>query len=459
MKKHTYRTVGLQDVRVAEILPLLSEGCLVAIDVAKQRIVVALATSTGDVVKLFRFEHPTETRSFLELVTMLASSVGPGRLKIAMEPTGTYGDALRYQLGTALRLPVIMLSPKRTHDSQAIFDGVSSLHDPKSAVLIAKLCAMQLGNEWQAPEPWRMQLRALVERRRHQREFEERCQGRLEALLARHWPEFGRWLDAREQKSALELLIEFGGPAEVHERKQEARAFLHRASRGRFSAELCDGVVSEAGATLGQPMLSEEREHLSALAREARKALQDAEMLEEKMHELGRSSSAFVALEQWMGTWTAAVLVTLCNPSQYASASQLEKACGLNVREKSSGEHKGRLSITKRGPGLVRQVLYLFALRAIQQRPAVRAWYERRQGYTSESKKRAVIAVMRKLIRAAFHVAKSEPFEEAKLFDLRRLKVDGAQENQAKKRPKQRTQARTIARGTKREREMMSARN
>jgi hypothetical protein len=31
---------------------------------------------------------------------------------------------------------------------------------------------------------------------------------------------------------------------------------------------------------------------------------------------------------------------------------------GLNLRERSSGEKKGRLTITKRGPGQVRKLLY-----------------------------------------------------------------------------------------------------
>ncbi|MEI7894239.1 MAG: hypothetical protein WCI05_14185, partial [Myxococcales bacterium] len=95
------------------------------------------------------------------------------------------------------------MKKKRTHDSQELFDNVHSLHDAKSAVLIAKLQAMGLSMQWQPPTPSRVRLRALVELRQHEQSREEICQGRLEAMLARHWPEFGRWMDVREQKSAL----------------------------------------------------------------------------------------------------------------------------------------------------------------------------------------------------------------------------------------------------------------
>jgi hypothetical protein len=86
----------------------------------------------------------------------------------------------------------------------------------------------------------------------------------------------------------------------------------------------------------------------------------------------------YARLAPWMGTYTAAV----CDPRQYANARQLEKACGLNLREKSSGEHRGQLHITKRRPGAVRQALCMFTLRMIESSAIVLAWYKRRHGYT-----------------------------------------------------------------------------
>lgn len=423
-KKRTYQTRRVQQVRVQELLPLLRTGCIVALDVAKQKFVVALATLAGEVVMLFRFEHPTETREFLGIVQELRTGVESGALKVGMEPTGTYGDAIRHQLVDA-GVPVWMVSPKRTHDSQELFDKVPSLHDPKSAVLVAKLLAMGLATEWSAPAPTRTRLRALVELRQHEQRHQEMCFGRLEAMIARHWPEFGQWMDMREQRSALRLLATYASPRRVRLEPAAVRSFLHGASRGRLSAQALEGVVDGASATLGVPMLPEEERMMQMLATQALEAAQRAEGLEHEMRELAKDDEVFARLQTWMGTFTAAVIVTLCDPRQYANARQLEKACGLNLREKSSGEHQGRLSITKRGPGLARRVLYLFALRMIQESAEVRAWYKRRRGYTEESKKRAVVAIVRKLVRALFHVAKGQAFDASKLFDLRRLELEG----------------------------------
>jgi Transposase and inactivated derivatives len=423
-RKRTYQAIPVEQVRLEEVLPvLITVGCVVALDVAKEKFVAALATAAGEVLKLFRFKHPTETSKFLELVTELQAQLPPGQLKVAMEPTGTYGDAIRHQLLKA-EVPVWMVSPKRTHDSQALFDNVQSLHDPKSAVLVAKLCAMGLATEWKPASEMRRRLRALVELRAHHQQQRERCFGRLEALQARHWPEFGRWLDVRVQKSALRLLEAHGSPATTQADPDTTRSLLVNESHGRLSKEVIEGVVSEASTTSGVPTVPEEEALVKHLSTEALELGKCIDRIDAQLAVLASDKEeGFAHLQTWMGTYTAAVIVTLCDPRQYANARQFEKACGLNLREKSSGERSGRLSITKRGPALVRQVLYLFALRMIKQSGVVRAWYMSRRGYTEDSKQRAVVAVMRKLVKAMFHVARGAVFDETKLFDTRRLEV------------------------------------
>jgi hypothetical protein len=43
-------------------------------------------------------------------------------LEAVMEPSGTYGDVLRYQLLEA-GIPVFRVSGKRTHDAREVYDG------------------------------------------------------------------------------------------------------------------------------------------------------------------------------------------------------------------------------------------------------------------------------------------------------------------------------------------------
>jgi transposase len=123
-----------------------------------------------------------------------------------------------------------------------------------------------------------------------------------------------------------------------------------------------------------------------------------------------------------VGRVTAVMLVAHLGPlSDYASAAALEKACGLNLKIKSSGNTSGRPSIAKRGAPIARAYLYLAAMRLVKNDPLVGAWYRLRGGYLADRKLIALVAVMRKLIRALWHVARGAPLDSTKLIDAREI--------------------------------------
>jgi len=67
--------------------------------------------------------------------------------------------------------------------------------------------------------------------------------------------------------------------------------------------------------------------------------------------------------------------------------------------------------------------MYMAALRLVKDNPIVASWYRARCAYRAEIKTKAVVAVMRKLARALWHVARGDAFDATKLFDTRRLEV------------------------------------
>ena len=88
----------------------------------------------------------------------------------------------------------------------------------------------------------------------------------------------------------------------------------------------------------------------------------------------------------------------------------------------SSGQHTGRLTITKRGPGRARHDLFLSAMRFVQKDAVVRAWYRKKVERDGRlSRYNALVAVTRKLSLAIWHVARGAPFDSRTLFDLKTL--------------------------------------
>lgn len=203
-KKRRYRAVSVNDPSVAKLIASCgSRRAIVGIDIAKTR-QFATIVADGEVLGTIRWEHPRESPQFIAMLVELARA--SDQVEAVMEPSGTYGDALRAAIGQA-GVDVYRVNPKRSHDAAEVYDGVPSLHDAKSAAIVAKL---HLDG---ASEPWPLeseQERALSAALRvlevYQKQF-QRNRNRLEALLARHWPELPRVLDLGSA-TLLELLAD-----------------------------------------------------------------------------------------------------------------------------------------------------------------------------------------------------------------------------------------------------------
>ena len=435
MKKRTYSTVDVEQIELLPILRLLTVGCIVAVDVAKTKFVAAIATAAGQVVRLVRFEHPRQTLLFLRLIEALRDAKLEPR--VAMEPTGTYGDALRYQCHQR-GVAVHMVSPKHTHDIAEVIDGVPSMHDPKASAVIAFLAGMRPTKAWKPDSDAKRNVRALLDQRAPLAQTIALYHGHLEGMLARHWPELGLFIDVHKQRSWMPFLRTYPGPQVVVANSKAAAETLRTASRKQLDPERIAKLVDSARTTVGVPMTSNEQARLQSCVEHIASETAGMDAVDEEIAALVSKDPVMSQLAAVIGPVCAATIVGhIGSPLDFETARALEKAMGLNLKERSSGEKNGRLSITKRGSPEVRQMLYLATLRLLQTNEIVEWWYHRRSSHSGRqpAKMKAVVAVMRKLARALWHVARGETFDAKKLFDVRRLDIKNHEAPEAE-RPK-----------------------
>ena len=418
--KRSYSAADVETFDARQLVPQLATGSIVAIDVAKTKFVAAIATVTGEVVKLVKFEHPRQTELFLSQVSLLREA--GQEPTVVMESTGTYGDAVRYQCHRR-GLPVHMMPPKHTHDFAEILDGVPSMHDGKAAVVLAKLQAVKPARAWAPESDERRDMRAWVDQRRLIGRTLGLYYGHLEAMMARHWPEAWSHIDVCRQRSWIALIKVLPGPQAIAAEPDVAKELLRKASRGQFDVARVDALVASAQTTTGVPMTAGEREKLRALVEQLELQLQRLTTVDSKLSELVERDDALRPMTTVVGPACSAAIGALVGaPTEFENAGAFEKAMGLNLKEKSSGNVKGRLSITKRGPGSVRHLLYLAALRMLKDASMIpRAWYRARESHKAKQSLKAVVALMRKLARALWHVGRGATFDPTKLFDTRRL--------------------------------------
>ena len=120
------------------------QACVLGIDVAKFELMAVLRWPDGTFGRPWRIANPGE-------VGLLVEKLGPLQLScpvtVAMESSGTYGDAVRQALGDA-SIGVHRVSAKAVKDQAETFDGVPTQHDGKDAAIIADLCARGKAKPW-----------------------------------------------------------------------------------------------------------------------------------------------------------------------------------------------------------------------------------------------------------------------------------------------------------------------
>lgn len=94
--------------------------------------------------------------------------------------------------------------------------------------------------------------------------------------------------------------------------------------------------------------------------------------------------------------------------SRFDDWKQVRKLAGLNLVEQSSGQHKGKTKISKRGRPDLRRIIYIIGDKGMLVSPEMMAFYQylRHRPTNQLSHHQAVLAVGLKLMRIMFHVVK-----------------------------------------------------
>lgn len=433
--KRTYRAKEINTVSVGRIVAG-REGfrATVGIDVGKEDLFLMLRWDDGKFDGPWHAQNTTGIRGLVEFLVTLAH----GRnLIVALEPTGTYGDGLRYAL-TQAGLNVHRVQGQASHAYAEIFDGVPSQHDRKDAGVVAELAAVGKSKAWpyDAESVENQERTYWVQRVEAAQETTQVWTGRLEGLLARHWPEATKVLKLTSI-SLLKTLAHYGGPEEL---AADSAAATRLAGWGRrlLTGEKIRALVESAKETVGVPQGKFERQWPRECANQILAARRTKQQAKRELKRLGEGNAVLSRLAAAVGYATASVLwVYLGNPESYHCGAAYRKAMGLNLKERSSGKCQGQLRITKRGPGAVRRWLYLAAMRLLQD-AGVRRWFEAKKARDGKRGGKALVGVMRKLAMALYRVAADDAaFDARKLFPGKPLKRKRSQQTGASARARQ----------------------
>lgn len=424
--KRAYRRTDVKKIDVELLrdtaILLGDAGTTVGLDIGKDEIVVCLRWSNGDFERPWKVGNTQQIGLLMDRLMILKEVCDS--LTIGMESTGTYGEAVRRAM-TQRGLEVHRVNGKATSDYKEIFDGVPSQHDGKDAAIVAELTAFGKGTAWPLAED-----SETLQQVKHQfcrmdcyRTEHVRWIGRLEGLLAKHWPELTKSLKL-SSVTLLQLLIHYQSPSRLAADPDAARRL-----RGWGGAKLDDKKITQlmesARSTHGVPPTAAQSAWIGEVASKALATLREVQSCEKELKKLISGEETMSRYAAAVGAPTLSGIWSMVgDPRQYDSSGAFVKALGLNLKERSSGRREGQLAITKRGPSKARRWIYFWALRAIQ-REELSPWYAsftRVGGATSgkqeHRKMKALVAIMRKLCRGLWYsMTHDEDFDYSKLLE------------------------------------------
>ena len=375
---------------------------LAGIDIAAETHVVAVVDETGTVLV-----KPTPFGEDAEGYARLLARLGPTTdLLVVMEATGHYWKNLFATLA-AQGIAVALVNPLRTHRF-AGEDLERTKTDAIDALGLARFGAQKRPAATRLPDAATEELRELVRLRdRLVQDFGDRVR-QLHRLVDLGFPEFTRYVKSLDSELATAILADYPTAQAFHGISVKRLARLCYDGRHPVGPDLAQALLAAAARSVG-------RHHGEAYRVQVRYACEDLTLLRRRLrtlegdiektlheHEVG----TLLTTIEGIGPQTAARLVAELDPASFRSAAALAAFVGVVPALRQSGKRlPTRARLTPLGHAPLRAKLWMPTLTAVRKNPWLRVYYERLRA-RGKLPKVALVAAMRKLLIAVYHVAK-----------------------------------------------------
>jgi transposase len=384
---------------------------LVTVDIGMLRHSGYCRCPDGTEVKPFDFSN--SRKGFEEFWFRVCQTKKANNLEevvIGFESTGPYAEPLLHFLrkrGIKL-VQVNPLHTKRLKELQGNSPGKTDHKDPK---VIADIIELGHALTVVIPEGTTAELRRLTAARERSVQRRTALLNQLHGLIFIIFPEFLQVLKKIGSKTSRYLLKHWPTPENIIAEGIDVLARTMKAvSRGNMGRERAESLYRAAQESVGvkegqKSIILEIIETLSAIeAAEKFVAMLEAEM-GKCLKEIPYSQS--ILSIKGIGLITAAGLIgEVGDFGQFRTISEVMKHAGLDLYEISSGKHKGKRRISKRGRHLLRKLLFFAAINTIRKGGVMHGYYQAclQRGML---RIKALIAVARKLLRIIFALVRS----------------------------------------------------
>jgi transposase len=345
-------------------------------------------------------------QKFWERISLAARTHGLEEIIVGFESTGPYMEPLVQFLRSSKGVRLVQVNPMHTKRLKELTGNSPLKTDRKDPKVIADIIELGHALTVVIPEGPAADLRRLTQGRERTIESRTRLFNQLQSLLVISFPEFLQVMTDVKTASAQHLLRHYPTAEEIVALGEASLVtLLRKVSRGKLREDRARALFEAASESVGvregrSSMLLEIRLMLETIASYDR--FIDGLEAEMVRHLEQIPYSRIILSLKGIGPVTAAGLIgEVGDFTKFNTISEVMKLAGLDLYEVSSGRHRGKLRISKRGRPLIRKLLYLAALSTIRKGGVMHEWYQRALG-RGMMKTKALVAVSRKLLGIIF---------------------------------------------------------
>ena len=362
--------------------------------------------------KVFRFNNSQEGfQSFLAYINTYTTIASAQQIIVGCEPTGHYW----FNLARCLEennIKLALVNPYHVKQIKELDDNSPKKTDLKDPKTIAKLVVDGRYSYPYLPEGIYADLREAVSSRERIVKELNAITNRIKRWLKIYFPEYLVVYKNFSAESGLTVLETVPLPQDIVQLGPEGVNQLWRDKKLRaVGMKRALTLVEAAHNSIGLPGGNCARMEIQLLLEDFRTKQSQLEMITEVLEEETLSvpyADKLLAIKGVGLITVAGFLAEVGDIRRFDSPKQIQKLAGLEVKENSSGKHRGRSSISKRGRKRLRKILFQVMLPMIQNNAEFGEIY---QYFTTRQKnplkgKQAIIAAGCKLIRVFYAILK-----------------------------------------------------
>jgi len=379
---------------------------IATVDISKIKHMGYYRCPGGKQVKPFEFlNNGGGFQKFWEGIVQTMRNYGLQDVVVGFESTGPYAEPLiHYLRKKPARL--VQVNPMHTKRLKELQGNSPNKTDRKDPQVIADIIELGHALSVIVPEGPAAQLRRLTQARARSMQRRTALFNQLQHLVFVVFPEFLQIMKNIKTKSAKYLLKHYPTPQAVLGSDFESMVdTLRKISRGKVDRQrikaLYAGARGSVGIQEGQEGIVFEITNILHLIEASECFNCDVEQKMSSLLEEIPYSRSILSIKG-IGEATAAGLIgEVGDFRQFKTISEITKLAGMDLFEISSGKHKGKRRISKRGRPLLRKLLFCAAIHMVSKVGIMRQEYQR---YIQRGmlKMKALIAIARKLLRIIF---------------------------------------------------------